>query len=630
MVKILGDRTLDEISNTRIFRLKQRTLPCSFDIAHLPGKTNSAADATSRHPSPANEFAELMSLSLHSEMDDAESAKADSLRHETHDIIAISWERIATETASDPSMRLLLDTIQEHFPDDRRAANDDIAAFWTYRDSLNVTDGVMLYLDRVVAPPSLRDKVLRILHSANQGVSSMESRARSIVFLPGMTNDIRAVREHCSACNRSAPSQAATHAIPSPVPSTPFESIFADFFDFGGCHYHVAGDRLSGWVEVFKAPHGTAQAGAQGLIAALRALFATFGVPEEISSDGGPEFSSAATTDFLTRWEVRHRMSSAYFPQSIGCAEVAVKKAKRMLMDNGCLNNDGLLRALLQARNTPDPDCNISPAQVVFGRPIRDAFSFTSRCIKYNNPSIRPTWHEAWSQEEDAMRARMPRTTEALDMHARSLAPLSLGDKVFLQNQRGSHPKKWDKSGTVVELGNYDQYCVKVDGCGRLTLRKRRFLRKFVPPSLTIGDPLSHSHQRYGLATRDSLPPTRSESPQMTTSLTQLEQQQKYGLSAPTKRLPPPSVQPTDAVFVPVPDCIGEGPTDAAPPSSSTPPATAAEIPPPVPAEPPSVRPRRQPKPCRHYVPATGKWQERWRSRCINTRLYTIYPVVWL
>ena len=74
-------------------------------------------------------------------MDDAESAMAGSLRHETHDNIVISWERIATETASDPTMRILLDTIQEGFPDDGRAAKDDIAAFWTYRDSLNVTDG---------------------------------------------------------------------------------------------------------------------------------------------------------------------------------------------------------------------------------------------------------------------------------------------------------------------------------------------------------------------------------------------------------------------------------------------------------------------------------------------------------
>ena len=75
-----------------------------------------------------------------------------SLRHETHDIIAISWERIATETASDSAMRLLLDTIQDGFPHDRRAANDDIAIFWTYRDSINVTDGVIMYRDRVVVP----------------------------------------------------------------------------------------------------------------------------------------------------------------------------------------------------------------------------------------------------------------------------------------------------------------------------------------------------------------------------------------------------------------------------------------------------------------------------------------------
>ena len=53
LVKIFGDRTLDEISNSRLFRLKQRTLPWRFDIVHQPGKSNLAADATSRHPVPA-------------------------------------------------------------------------------------------------------------------------------------------------------------------------------------------------------------------------------------------------------------------------------------------------------------------------------------------------------------------------------------------------------------------------------------------------------------------------------------------------------------------------------------------------------------------------------------------------
>ena len=52
LVKIFGDRSLDEISNTRLFRLKQRTLPWRFIIQHLPLKTNLAADAASRYPNP--------------------------------------------------------------------------------------------------------------------------------------------------------------------------------------------------------------------------------------------------------------------------------------------------------------------------------------------------------------------------------------------------------------------------------------------------------------------------------------------------------------------------------------------------------------------------------------------------
>ena len=263
-----------------------------------------------------------------------------------------------------------------------------------------------------------------------------------------------------------------------------------------GHHYLVAGDRLSGWVEVFRAPHHTALAGAKGLIGALRSLFATFGVPEEISSDGGKEFVAAETKAFFSKWNIKHRLSSAYFPQSNGRGEVAVKKCKRLLMDNigpnGSLNNDNFLRAILQVRNTPDPDCNISPAEILFGRPLRDAFSFVNRLSKFENPTIRPTWREAWSSKEEAMKARYTRTTEALNKNAKNLSPLKLGDKVFVQNQRGSHPTKWDASGTVMDAGQHDQYTVKIDGTGRVTLRNRRFLRKFTPATLDItSDPRS-------------------------------------------------------------------------------------------------------------------------------------------
>jgi hypothetical protein len=233
------------------------------------------------------------------------------------------------------------------------------------------------------------------------------------------------------------------------------------------------GDRLSGWVEIYKTPSGSPQSGAEGLIACLRTVFATFGVPEVLSSDGGLEFTASRTATFLTHWGVHHRISSASFPQSNGRAEVAIKKAKRTLMENtgptGSIDNDALLRALLQIRNMPDPDCNVSPAEVVFGRQIRDAFSFVNRRVKFDNPSVRPLWREAWTAKENAVRTCLTRSQEALGAHTRNLQPLSVGSRAFVQNQRGLCPNKWDESGIVVETLPHDQYLVKIDGSGRLT-----------------------------------------------------------------------------------------------------------------------------------------------------------------
>ena len=100
--------------------------------------------------------------------------------------------------------------------------------------------------------------------------------------------------------------------------------IFADFLELSGKHYLIIGDRLSGWTEIVFVRKGTTTSGAKGLCNALRKLFGTFGVPEEISSDGGPEFQ--AVNEAIHTWCIRHEMSAEFSPEYNGEAEAAVKK----------------------------------------------------------------------------------------------------------------------------------------------------------------------------------------------------------------------------------------------------------------------------------------------------------------
>ena len=243
-----------------------------------------------------------------------------------------------------------------------------------------------------------------------------------------------------------------------------FEMVVSDYFDLEGSHYLVTADRFTGWIDVRRAKPGTTEAGAEGLMAMCKETFMAFGVPVEIANDGGPEYKSKAFEDFLRRWGVRLRMSSAYHAASNGRAEAAVKTTKRALRENtgpdGQLDTDTFTRALLLLRNTPDRDTGKSPAELLLGRRLRDTlphpYARKQNLIANKSPVDR-RWLEMWSDREKALRVRMGNMADRIDAKAHDLAPLEVGDKVRVQNQTGPHKTRWDRTGVVMEVnGPYD------------------------------------------------------------------------------------------------------------------------------------------------------------------------------
>ena len=209
--------TLDEITNPRLFSMKQRTLLWHFKTIHQPGKENRFADAASRYPSESETEEDVtMSEALCAIMIDEDETDSSSLSIASHDSIrAVTWDLVRDETMKDPVMQNLASLINTVFPLEKHELPEDLHPYWPIRHNLYIIDGVILMGDqvliphtlryqvtqehietsnaRIIIPPALRKEVVRSLHSAHQGITSMNERAKAGIYWPGITSDIKNV-----------------------------------------------------------------------------------------------------------------------------------------------------------------------------------------------------------------------------------------------------------------------------------------------------------------------------------------------------------------------------------------------------------------------------------------------------
>ena len=151
----------------------------------MPGITNKVVDATSRHPSQSS-HAKDKSSNMFSVNDKNEKALNEAIMAETSQLTCIPWETIASETNGDKILREVLAHVKSGFPPECSILQPHIKPLWSVREALHIADqDVLMYGDRVFIPSSLQGAVLKILHYAHQGVSSMCSRAQSLLYWPG-------------------------------------------------------------------------------------------------------------------------------------------------------------------------------------------------------------------------------------------------------------------------------------------------------------------------------------------------------------------------------------------------------------------------------------------------------------
>ncbi|BES95184.1 Hypothetical Protein NTJ_07993 [Nesidiocoris tenuis] len=265
----------------------------------------------------------------------------------------LDWRSIQRETRTDVELAPVVSAIQRG---DKMPSDDRFAPYKRREHELTVDKSCLMWGYRVVVPSKLRSSVLSKLHETHMGATKMKSHARSFFWWPSLDRDIESVAARCETCCKFRSTPPPSVLKPWPWPSTVWTRLHIDFFGPVNqkINYFVLEDATSKWIEAFQVPSTTASVA----IEKLQEIFARFGLPRAITSDGAKCFTGTEFSEFLQLYGIVHLRGPPFHPQSNGFGESAVKIVKRSVqkaLASG-LKPTNLSRAvnnfLFQYRNT--------------------------------------------------------------------------------------------------------------------------------------------------------------------------------------------------------------------------------------------------------------------------------------
>lgn len=236
---------------------------------------------------------------------------------------------------------------------------------------------------QVVLPSNLRQPVMEIAHEAHAGhlgITKTCDRILSEFYWPGVKKDVASFVNTCHTCqvvgkpNQTIP----TYPLqPIQVPSEPFTKIIIDVVGplpktkKGNQYILTILDPTTRYPEAFPLKNITSKS----IVSKLTTMFTTFGIPQEIQSDRGSNFTSDLFKAVLTELGITQTLSTAYHPQSQGALERCHQTLKSLLRKFCHERNqewdEALPYMLFAIRETPNESLGVSPFEMLYGRKVR-------------------------------------------------------------------------------------------------------------------------------------------------------------------------------------------------------------------------------------------------------------------
>ena len=237
---------------------------------------------------------------------------------------------------------------------------------------------------QLAVPQPLRDKVMKLGHdcimSGHQGIKKTYDRITREFFWPGVSGDVSRYCQSCDICQRTVP-KGRVSKVPltsMPLIDRPFERVAVDLVgpiapitERGNRYILTMVDYATRYPEATALKTIEAETVAEALVT----MFSRVGVPEEVLSDQGSQFTSKIMQEVGRLLSIKQLHTTVYHPMCNGLVERfngTLKAMLRRMCSERPKDWDRYLPALLFAyREVPQESLGFSPFEMIYGRSIR-------------------------------------------------------------------------------------------------------------------------------------------------------------------------------------------------------------------------------------------------------------------
>nr|CAH7764203.1 unnamed protein product [Callosobruchus chinensis] len=295
-----------------------------------------------------------------------------------------------------------------------------------FQHKLCFSNDILLRGNRIVIPKLLRERVLKLGHEGHPGIVCMKRRLRTKVWWPNLGQEAENLTRKCKGCTLvSAP------GAPEPLkrrefPIHPWADVAIDYLGPlpEGYYILVIVDYFSRYMEV----ETTKTITTDKTILILRKICTRLGYPYSITADNGPQFGrSTEFKKFCEANNIKLFTTIPYWPQQNGEVERQNRSLVKRLKISKALGNDWKLDLqdyLLMYHNTPHPSTGKTPAELFFGRKLKDKL-----------PMITDLNIEEEVRDKDSLVKQKGKEYADKRRHARD-SEITEGDTVILKRMR--------------------------------------------------------------------------------------------------------------------------------------------------------------------------------------------------